>query len=89
MGKRSSHGGLALRLAETGHPGVVERWSPLAGPEEDDQRDVLLSGHLDLAKIALTFAVPYCVAAYGAVSARPQMTPSVSSPEHEEGRHPR
>jgi hypothetical protein len=58
--------------------------------EEDDQGDALLSGaHLDLTKILLTFAVPYCVAAYGAVSARPQMTPSVSSPEHEGGKHAR
>jgi phosphate starvation-inducible protein PhoH and related proteins len=30
MGKRSLHGGLALRLAETGYPGMDETWSPLA-----------------------------------------------------------
>ena len=56
--------------------------------EEDDQGDVLLSGaHLDLTKIVLTFAVPYCVATYGAVSYRLRLTPSVSSPEPEEGKH--
>ena len=36
-----------------------------------NQGDRLLSGQsLDLAKLALTYIVPYCVATYGAVSAR-------------------
>jgi len=36
-----------------------------------NQGDVLLGeGHVNLAKIILTFAVPYCVATYGAVSYR-------------------
>lgn len=36
-----------------------------------NQGDALLSGaELDTTKILLTFAVPYCVATYGAVSAR-------------------
>lgn len=37
-----------------------------------NQGDVLLTGwsHLDLTKILLTYAVPYCVASYGAVSFR-------------------
>ena len=53
-----------------------------------NQGDVLLSGaHLDLTKIVLTFAVPYCVATYGAVSYRLRLTPPVSSPEHQEGKH--
>jgi phosphate starvation-inducible PhoH-like protein len=38
MGKRSSHGGLALRLAETGYSGVVENWSPIAGPDADREQ---------------------------------------------------
>ena len=51
-----------------------------------NQGDVLLSGaHLDLTKIVLTFAVPYCVATYGAVSYRLRSASSVSSPEQEEG----
>jgi len=38
-----------------------------------NQGDVLLSGaHLNLTKVILTFAVPYCVATYGAVSYRSQ-----------------
>jgi hypothetical protein len=38
-----------------------------------NQGDALLSGApLDLTKIILTFAVPYCVATYGAVSYRLQ-----------------
>ena len=38
-----------------------------------NQGDVLLSGaHLNLIKVILTFAVPYCVATYGAVSYRSQ-----------------
>ena len=40
-----------------------------------NQGDALLSGgHLDLTKIMLTFAVPYCVATYGAVAYRLQKT---------------
>lgn len=37
-----------------------------------NQGDALLSGwsHLDLTKILLTYAIPYCVASYGAVSFR-------------------
>lgn len=36
-----------------------------------NQGDVLFGeGHLNFAKIILTFAVPYCVATYGAVSYR-------------------
>jgi hypothetical protein len=36
-----------------------------------NQGDTLFhGGHLDLAKIILTYAVPYCVATYGAVSYR-------------------
>ena len=31
---------------------------------------VLAGGHVDLAKVILTYAVPYCVATYGAVSVR-------------------
>ena len=38
-----------------------------------NQGDVLMNGaHLDLTKVILTFAVPYCVATYGAVSYRLQ-----------------
>ena len=34
-----------------------------------NQGDTLLgAGHLNLTKIILTFAIPYCVATYGAVS---------------------
>ena len=41
-----------------------------------NQGDVLLNGaHLNLTKVILTFAVPYCVATYGAVSYRVQATP--------------
>jgi phosphate starvation-inducible PhoH-like protein len=32
---------LALRLAETGNPGIDERWSPLAGPEADREQGYL------------------------------------------------
>jgi hypothetical protein len=36
-----------------------------------NQGDVLLGhGHVNVVKLALTFAVPYCVATYGAVSYR-------------------
>lgn len=52
-----------------------------------NQADALLrSAPLDFTKIILTFAVPCCVATYGAVSYRLRLTPSVSSPEHEEGK---
>ena len=38
-----------------------------------NQGDALVNGaHLNLTKIILTFAVPYCVATYGAVSYRLQ-----------------
>jgi hypothetical protein len=36
-----------------------------------NQGDALLGeGHLNVAKVILTFAIPYCVATYGAVSYR-------------------
>ena len=38
MGKRSSHGALSLRLAETGSAGTVARWSALAGPVADREQ---------------------------------------------------
>src|SRR6516225_5658935 len=38
MGKRSSHGALALRLAETGSAGTVASWAPLAGPDIDREQ---------------------------------------------------
>jgi len=38
-----------------------------------NQGDALVNGaHLNLTKVILTFAVPYCVATYGAVSYRLQ-----------------
>jgi hypothetical protein len=41
-----------------------------------NQGDALFSGgDLNLAKIILTFVVPYCVAAYGAVSYRMRVAP--------------
>ncbi len=53
-----------------------------------NQGDALLTGvPLDFTKIILTFAVPYCVATYGAVSYRLRLTPPVSSPKHQEGKH--
>ena len=40
-----------------------------------NQGDVLFGGgRLDVAKLLLTFAVPYCVATYGAVSYRLSMS---------------
>jgi len=57
-----------------------------------NQGDALLSGaHLDFAKIILTFAVPYCVATYGAVSYRLQAAParSASQPEGDDHAAPR
>jgi phosphate starvation-inducible PhoH-like protein len=55
MGKRSSHGALGLRLAETGSAGIVATWSPPAGharareqgyrrrvrPQSDGQRQLM------------------------------------------------
>jgi len=41
MGKRSSHGALALRLAETGSAGTVAKWSPLAGPDANREQGYL------------------------------------------------
>ena len=38
MGKRSSHGALALRLAETGSAGTVARWFVLAEPGADREQ---------------------------------------------------
>jgi hypothetical protein len=40
-------------------------------PQSDQPRDALLDGtRLNFTKLILTFAVPYCVATYGAVSFR-------------------
>jgi phosphate starvation-inducible PhoH-like protein len=41
MGKRSSHGDLVVRLAETGHAGMVESRLPLAGPAVDREQGYL------------------------------------------------
>jgi hypothetical protein len=38
-----------------------------------NQGDALLAGHVNTLKLLLTYAVPYCVATYGAVSYRLQM----------------
>jgi phosphate starvation-inducible protein PhoH and related proteins len=38
MAKRSSHGALAIRLAETGYAGAVEAWPPIAGPDADREQ---------------------------------------------------
>lgn len=47
-----------------------------------NQGDVFLrGGEIDFVKLALTFAVPYCVATYGAVSFRMAMTSAGSSAE--------
>ena len=46
-----------------------------------NQGDALLGeGHLNLTKIILTFAVPYCVATYGAVSYRLSRTRTSGDP---------
>jgi phosphate starvation-inducible protein PhoH and related proteins len=45
MGKRSSHGALAVRLAETGRTGMVERWSPLVGRDADREQGYLRRVH--------------------------------------------
>ena len=37
-----------------------------------NQGDALLAGHVNTLKLLLTYAVPYCVATYGAVSYRLQ-----------------
>src|SRR6266436_7408803 len=51
-----------------------------------NQGDALLSGApLDFTKIILTFAVPYCVATYGAVSYRLHRSPPVLVTKREEG----
>src|SRR5215813_9883075 len=51
-----------------------------------NQADPLFSGgRLNFAKIILTFAVPYCVATYGAVSYRFHQPSLVSLPQNEEG----
>ena len=42
------------------------------------QGDALFGdGHLNLTKIILTYAVPYCVATFGAVSYRLSLSPNV------------
>jgi phosphate starvation-inducible PhoH-like protein len=41
MGKRSSHGELAIRLAEIGHGGPAEKWSVLAGRDEEREQGYL------------------------------------------------
>ena len=46
-----------------------------------NQGDTLFGeGHLNLIKIILTFAVPYCVATYGAVSYRTSETRTSGGP---------
>jgi hypothetical protein len=43
-----------------------------------NQGDALFGdGHLNLTKIILTYAVPYCVATFGAVSYRLSLSPNV------------
>jgi phosphate starvation-inducible protein PhoH and related proteins len=41
MGKRSSHGALAVRSVETGYTEMVAPWSPLAGPGADREQGYL------------------------------------------------
>jgi phosphate starvation-inducible protein PhoH and related proteins len=41
MGKRSSHGALAVRLVENGHTGMTKPRSPLAGLDEDREQGYL------------------------------------------------
>src|SRR6266436_4044083 len=41
MGKRSSHGELAIRLAEGGNGAAVARWAPLVGSEADREQGYL------------------------------------------------
>src|SRR6266446_2640819 len=53
-----------------------------------NQGDALLSGaELDFTKIILTFAVPYCVATYGAVSYRLQAASAHSAPQPKGDNH--
>jgi hypothetical protein len=53
-----------------------------------NQGDALLSGApLDFTKIILTFAVPYCVATYGAVSYRLQTASAHSASQPKEDNH--
>jgi phosphate starvation-inducible PhoH-like protein len=41
MGRRSSHGALAVRLVENGHTGTTKPWSPLAGLDADREQGYL------------------------------------------------
>jgi phosphate starvation-inducible protein PhoH and related proteins len=41
MGKRSSHGGSVVRLAETTDGGMAGPWSPLTGPDRDREQGYL------------------------------------------------
>jgi phosphate starvation-inducible PhoH-like protein len=41
MGRRSSHGALAVRLVENGHTGMTKPWSPLAGLDADREQGYL------------------------------------------------
>src|SRR5262249_59781164 len=38
MGRRSSHGALAVRLVENSHTGMTKPWSPLAGLDADREQ---------------------------------------------------
>src|SRR5262249_60768839 len=38
MGRRSSHGALAVRLVENSHTGMTRPWSPLAGLDADREQ---------------------------------------------------
>ena len=50
-----------------------------------NQGDALIGyGHFDPIKAALTFAVPYCVATYGAVSYRLKLDAEASQPSKHE-----
>jgi phosphate starvation-inducible protein PhoH and related proteins len=41
MGRRSSHGALAVRMVENGHTGMTKPWSPLAGLDVDREQGYL------------------------------------------------
>src|SRR5437016_9480598 len=41
MGKRSSHGELAVRLAAVGGAGAAERWAPVAAPDAECEQGYL------------------------------------------------
>jgi phosphate starvation-inducible PhoH-like protein len=41
MGKRSSHGALAVRLVENSHSGMTKQWSPATDPGEDREQSYL------------------------------------------------